>query len=185
MARHVRPLLVVDGYNVIHATSRYEELVDEGPGLGGRLGNDPFDRARELLVSDVAAFAQGEYEAVIVYDAAGNLNPEHPELSRAGVRLVFSGRGQSADEVIEGLVTEAREAGRAVTLVTSDGTVRATAGFGPGEVTCMSSALLAREMEAGASDVAHRQEELSRTHLTLEDRLSPEERESLWKLLGR
>lgn len=179
-----RPLLVVDGYNVLHATPRYERLVDAGA-RGGRLGADPFDRAREQLLDDVASYAHGAYESVIVYDAAGNLSPEHPDLVSGGVRQVFSARGQSADEVIEGLVTQAREAGRSVTLVTSDGTVRATAGFGPGEVTCVSSALLAAEMQRESQEVARVAQTASRTRMTLEDRISPEQRERLWKLLGR
>ena len=106
MARRSRhELLVVDGYNVIFGTPRYEALVDE-PARGSR-DHDPFDRARELLVSDVAAFAQGRYEPVIVFDAAGNVNPDHPELRRAGVRMIFSPTGVTADTVIEKLVTSA------------------------------------------------------------------------------
>jgi len=85
-------LLVVDGYNVIFGTPRYKSLMDEPDAR--QLDHDPFDRARELLVSDVAAFAQGRYEPVIVFDAAGNVNPEHPELRRAGVRMIFSPTGQ-------------------------------------------------------------------------------------------
>ncbi len=43
-------LLVVDGYNVIRATDRYAHLIDEGDA-------DPFMRAREALLSDVAALS--------------------------------------------------------------------------------------------------------------------------------
>ena len=57
MARAKRELLVVDGYNVIYKTPRYTGLLDEN---GPRdLSSDPFDRARALLVADVAAYAQG------------------------------------------------------------------------------------------------------------------------------
>lgn len=184
MPRRARALLVVDGYNVIYATSRYLSVVDEADGPA-RLGGDPFDRARERLLSDVAAFAHGSYEAVIVYDGAGNPSPDHPTLRSAGVSVMFSEAGQSADELIERLVTDARQAGRPVSLVTSDGTVRAAAGFGPGEVTCLSSALLVHEVEEVARESERVRREATRAHLTLEDRISPEQRAKLWKLLGR
>ena len=61
-----RELLVVDGYNVIRATERYAHLIDEGDA-------DPYLRAREALLADVAAFAQGSYDPVVVFDGAGNL----------------------------------------------------------------------------------------------------------------
>ena len=49
------PLLVVDGYNVIYKTSRYLDLMEEtGTGFDD---DDPFGRARERLVADVAADA--------------------------------------------------------------------------------------------------------------------------------
>ncbi len=55
-------------------------LVDE---VSGRLGDtDPFDRARKLLVADVAAYAQGRYEAVVVFDGANSVSPDkEPETS--------------------------------------------------------------------------------------------------------
>lgn len=184
MPRRARALLVVDGYNVIYATPRYLSLVDEQT-APSRLGNDPFDRARELLLSDVASYAHKSHEAVIVYDGAGNPSPEHPAQRRAGVTVMFSAAGQSADELIEQLVTSARRSGRPVSLVTSDGTVRATAGFGPGEVTCVSSALLAHEVEQAALESERVRRQATRAHLTLEDRISPEQRAKLWSLLGR
>lgn len=182
MARRSRnELLVVDGYNVIFGTPRYEALVDE-PARGSR-DHDPFDRARELLVSDVAAFAQGRFEPVIVFDAAGNVNPDHPELRRAGVRMIFSPTGVTADTVIEKLVTECRHEMREVTVVTSDNAIRATVGGIP--VTRISSSMLAHEIDIldaeRAIDVADR----SHGRLTVEDRLDAETLAKLNKLLGR
>ena len=182
MARRSRhELLVVDGYNVIFGTPRYEALVDE-PARGSR-APAPFARARELLVSDVAAFAQGRYEPVIVFDAAGNVNPDHPELRRAGVRMIFSPTGVTADTVIERLVTECRHEMREVTVVTSDNAIRATVGGIP--VTRISSSMLAHEIdvldEEREVDVADR----SYGRLTVEDRLDAETLAKLNKLLGR
>ena len=67
-------LLVVDGYNVIHGTDRYRSLIDEHAGAGALAdvaslsrdpyGHDPFTVAREALLEDVAAYAQGSYDPV-------------------------------------------------------------------------------------------------------------------------
>ena len=174
-------LLVVDGYNVIFGTPRYKSLMDE-PGERD-LDHDPFERARELLVADVAAFAQGRYEPVIVFDAAGNVNPEHPELRRAGVRMIFSPTNVTADTVIERLVGECRRQMREVTVVTSDNTIRATVGGIP--VTRISSAMLAHEIDVlddeREADIAERRH----GKLTVEDRLDPKTLAKLNALLGR
>ena len=193
MARRVLPLLVVDGYNVIYGTSRYQGLVDEHAGAGALAdvaflsrdpyGHDPFERAREALITDVAAYAQGRYDPIIVFDAAENLSDERPDFSRAGVRVVFSRTGESADAVIERLATRARHKQRDVLLVTSDNTIRFTVGGVP--ITTVSSQLLAADIEVVSHDVETAREERTHSRMTLEDRLSPEAREKLWKLMGR
>ena len=71
-------LLVVDGYNVIHCTPRYEKLVYDHS--DDPYSSDVHDMARTALINDVAAFAQGRYEAVIVFDGAGNISSERPNL---------------------------------------------------------------------------------------------------------
>lgn len=174
-------LLVVDGYNVIFGTPRYKALMDEPDAR--QLDHDPFDRARELLVGDVAAFAQGRYEPVIVFDAAGNVSPEHPELRRAGVRMIFSPTGVTADTVIEKLVGECRRQGREVTVVTSDNAIRATVGGIP--VTRISSAMLTHEIDV--LDCEREVDISDRRHgkLTVEDRLDAETLAKLNALLGR
>ncbi len=182
MAKRVKKeLLVVDGYNVIFGTPRYEELMDK-PEPGSR-DNDPFERARDLLVGDVAAFAQGRYEPVIVFDAAGNVNPDHPELRRAGVRMIFSPTGVTADTVIEKLVGECRQQMREVTVVTSDNAIRATVGGIP--VTRLSSSMLAHEIDVLDAEREVDRSERSYGRLTVEDRLDPETLAKLNALLGR
>lgn len=170
-----RELLVVDGYNVIHKSGRYLARVDE------TAEGDPFEQARELLVADVAAYAKGRYEAVIVFDAAGNVSPERPEIRRAGVRLVFSAAGESADTVIERLVTAERLRPRAVTVVTSDRAIRATVGGVP--VTRVSSDALAADVDALAEEYARENDARQHQHMTLEDRIDPAARERLWRML--
>lgn len=187
------PLLVVDGYNVIGATPRYQALIDEHAGAGALAdakflsrdpyGHDPFEAARTALVTDVATYAQGRYEAVVVFDAANNLSDERPQFSPGGVRMVFSRTGESADTVIERHVVRARERGREVLLVTSDNTIRATVGGIP--VTCVSSKLLGHDMQVANEEVAVARDERTHMRMTMEDRLDPQTREKLWKLLGR
>lgn len=172
-----RELLVVDGYNVIFKGEHYTSLMDESDTA------DPFEAARERLVSDVAAYAQGRYEAVVVFDAAGNVSPDRPNLPKAGVRVVFSETGESADSVIERLVTTARRQPREVTVITSDNTIRATVGGVP--VTRVSSDVLVHDVNEIARDVEREREERSHHRLTVEDRLDSETREKLNRLLGR
>ncbi|MBM6813710.1 NYN domain-containing protein [Thermophilibacter provencensis] len=170
-----RELLVVDGYNVIFKSARYLARMDE------TVAGDPFEQARDLLVADVAAYAKGRYEPVIVFDAAGNVSPERPDLSKAGVRMVFSRTGESADAVIERLVTEQRLLPRAVTVVTSDRTIRATVGGVP--VTRISSDVLVADVNQLAAEYERANAERQTQHMRLEDRIDPAAREKLWRML--
>ena len=173
-------LLVVDGYNVIHCTPRYEKLVYEKS--DDPYSSDVHDMARTALIGDVAAFAQGRYEAVIVFDGAGNVSDARPNLPRAGVRIQFSPTGVSADTVVQQLCVEAREGGRACSVVTSDGAIQATV-MGKG-VTRISSRMLVDEIQQIDRDVAEA-EEAPQIKMTLGSRLSPESLAKLKALRGR
>lgn len=182
------PLLVVDGYNAIYASDAYEALIDdanaEGPSSkAARISHDPFDRAREALLAEVASFAAGSFEPVIVYDGARNLSGDRPERLIGGVRVIFSRAGRSADSVIEAIVTEARDAGRPVTLVTSDNTIRSTVAGVP--VSLMSSRLLVREVAAIQEERESDERLAGSARMTLEDRLSPQSRARLEAFIGR
>ncbi len=164
-----RELLVVDGYNVIHASPRYEQLIFDKS--DDPYSHDVYDRARTALVADVAAFSGRRYEPVIVFDGAGNVSADRPNLPQAGVRIVFSPTGVSADTVVQQLCTEAREAGRACTVVTSDGTIQATV-MGKG-VARISARMFVEEMRHVDEDV-HEAEGAPQVKMTLGSRLSPE-----------
>lgn len=170
-------LLVVDGYNVIFKSPSYMSLMGEADGA------DPFESARERLIADVAAYAQGRYEAVVVFDAAGNVSPDRPNLGKAGIRVIFSEAGQSADEVIERLVTGARLQPREVTVITSDNAIRATVGGVP--VTRISSDVLVTDVAQMNADIERELQDRMARKLTLEDRLDPGTRARLDALLGR
>lgn len=173
-------LLVVDGYNVIHCTPRYERLVYDKS--DDPYSSDVHDAARTALIADVAAFAQGRYEAVIVFDGAGNVSDSRPNLPEAGVRIEFSPTGVSADTVVQQLCTEARAEGRACSVVTSDGTIQAVV-MGKG-VTRISSRMLVDEIQQIDHDVAE-VEEAPQIKMTLGSRLSPESLAKLKAVRGR
>ena len=87
--------LILDGYNVIGALDRYR-----------RAGN--LDAARELLVNDAlkAAGWTGR-PLIVVFDAHRGPGPERAEPRAGGaVRVVYSGPGESADDVIERLLSK-------------------------------------------------------------------------------
>jgi hypothetical protein len=86
--------LILDGYNLIGALDRYR--------AAGTL-----DAARDLLVNDAlkAAGWTGRL-LIVVFDAHRGPEPERSE-SRAGgaVRVIYSAPGESADDVIERLLS--------------------------------------------------------------------------------
>ena len=105
--------LILDGYNLIGALDRY--------GAAGTL-----DGARDLLINDAlkAAGWTGK-PLIVVFDAHRGPAPERIE-TRAGdaVRVIYSAPGESADDVIERLLS--RLDGSA-TLYTADFALQRTA----------------------------------------------------------
>jgi predicted RNA-binding protein with PIN domain len=169
--------LIVDGYNVIRTSPKYRALVDEE--ILDPLLHDIYIRARTSLISDVAAFAKGRYDATIVFDGFGNLSPERPQLRSAGVQIVFSEEGEEADAVIERMVHEGRRRGHEIVVVTGDQLIQNTV-MGDG-VTRMSSRMFSRETaQMNRTIYEERVAPNHRQHSTVADHLSPEVREKLW-----
>jgi predicted RNA-binding protein with PIN domain len=105
--------LILDGYNVIGALDRY--------GAAGSL-----DAARELLINDAlkAAGWTGR-PMIVVFDAHRSPEPGRAELRAGGaVRVVYSAPGESADDIIERLLS--RLEGSA-TVYTADFALQRTA----------------------------------------------------------
>ena len=127
--------LIVDGYNVIMQAPTYRDIADVD-----------LDSARVALVSDVAAFSHGTYNATVVFDGQNYAGVDGTPHSVGGVTVVFSRQGLDADSVIEGLARAAREAGDAAVVVTSDAQMQWTV-LGGG-VARMSSAEFAGEIRA-------------------------------------
>jgi uncharacterized protein len=105
--------LILDGYNVIGALDRYREA--------GSL-----DAARELLINDAlkAAGWTGR-QMIVVFDAHRGPEQERAELRAGGaVRVIYSAPGESADDVIERLLSTLAES---ATLYTADFALQRTA----------------------------------------------------------
>ncbi len=102
-------VLLVDGYNVIRSTPPYRQIAEHD-----------LEAAREALINDVAAYAQGEWQATVVFDGGNNPNSNGLPQRIVGIDVRFSPFGHTADSVIEGLARAARERNGQVEVVTSD-----------------------------------------------------------------
>ena len=103
MARH----LIVDGYNLLAQTGR----IGGGTSLHSEM-------AREALLRDLATYRQRKSHAItVVFDGWqqgwGTEQREH----RLGLEIIFSRRGEKADQVIQRL---AADFGSACAVVSSD-----------------------------------------------------------------
>ncbi len=157
--------LVVDGYNVLHASSRYKRLLERD-----------IDAARACLVNDVASYAGDEYEAVIVFDGATNPASDGTPHDFAGVTVLFSPYGRDADGVIEHEVARRRAARQDVVLVTSDAETQ-WVGLGL-DALRMSSAQFVDSLDAQA-DEARSLSPAGTPRTTLDSRIPRATREAL------
>jgi len=166
-----KKLLIIDGYNVLRSGNRYQGFADPD------YTDDAFNRARERLINDTLYFAGREWSAIIVFDGARN-EFSHGEVETiAGLQVLFSPAGQSADKVIEKLAHDARESHRETLVVTSDGCIQDTV-FGGG-VDRMSANAFCWEIATLQSEGEHDSSiEISQKN-TLAQRLSPEVRKKL------
>lgn len=156
---------IIDGYNVIGSDGRYASLADTD-----------LDAARARLVEDVVSFAGPERHATIVFDGGGNPSSDGTPHHIAGIAVMFSRAGASADDLIEVLARRSRERGEQTIVVTSDAQTQWTV-MG-GSVTRMSSAEFMREMTADAEES---REQVSRRtgRGRLEERIDPSVRATL------
>jgi len=103
MATH----LLVDGYNLLGSAE-----------MGGATGGRRLEAAREALLRDLAGYRQRRGHAItVVFDGwQGGLGAEQHEF-QSGLEVVYSRRGERADQVIQRL---ARLYGRDCAVVSSD-----------------------------------------------------------------
>jgi predicted RNA-binding protein with PIN domain len=93
--------LIIDGYNLLATgNSRHSEM------------------AREALLRDLAAYRHRKgHVLTVVFDGWQQGQPVESRESRAGVQVIYSKRGERADQVIQRL---AREYGADCAVVSSD-----------------------------------------------------------------
>jgi predicted RNA-binding protein with PIN domain len=99
--------LIIDGYNLLAATGSVPRTENLYSGM-----------ARESLLRDLAAYRQRKGHALtVVFDGWQQGQPIERREHRAGVQVVYSKRGERADQVIQRL---AREYGSDCAVVSSD-----------------------------------------------------------------
>ena len=100
-------ILLIDGYNLLCAFGkRRSEPAAEA------------DEAREALIARLSLYSQRKgHPVTVVFDAWRELTGLERHEHRSGVQVVFTKRGERADQVIQRLV---REYGRACAVVSSD-----------------------------------------------------------------
>lgn len=104
-------MLIVDGYNVIHAW----------PSLKRLLSSASLEAARDELIRRLAVLGMvtGE-EVTVVFDAHHSAAMSNSEETVDGVRVIFSRKGHSADHVIERIAYQSSGSGDSLTVATSD-----------------------------------------------------------------
>ena len=159
----MKPLLLVDGYNVIGAWSvpKAEHLTIE--------------ESRERLVHMIADYAgfSGE-EVVVVFDGHYTDRTTRSHMNAHGVEVVFTRHGESADNYIEA-ACEVAPKWRRVRVATSDA-VEQTVTLGRGAVRISSREFLLELTQVRAAGRGHmREEKVSRGDIL--SRLPPHQRE--------
>ena len=107
--------LILDGYNVIGALDRYR-------------GAESLDAARELLINDaLKAAGWTSRPLIVVFDAHRSSGPGPGRSERragGAVRIIYSAPGESADDVIERLLSTFEDS---ATVYTADFALQRTA----------------------------------------------------------
>ena len=159
----MKPLLLVDGYNVIGAwdVPRKEHL--------------PIEEARDRLVHLIADYAgfSGE-EVIVVFDGHYTDRPVRSHQTVHGVQVVFTKHAESADNFIEAQC-EAAPKWRQVRVASSDG-VEQTIALGRGAVRISSREFLMELTQVrSVGRVRMKEEKVSRGDIF--SRLPPHQRE--------
>lgn len=86
--------LLVDGFNVIRRDARF-----------GSSEEDDFYGTQAKLIQMLAHYRSGTFHRiVVVFDGARGPNPYRGRSQQQGIEVVFSSRGETADEVIQDMV---------------------------------------------------------------------------------
>jgi predicted RNA-binding protein with PIN domain len=135
--------VLVDGYSVLHAWAVFLTRKGRARTLAQR---------RDALVRLLQQYADQTGRLVtVVFDGTAAKHHPEPDDVGPGLQVVFSGKGQTADDVIERLVAQAGQRAR-ILVVSSDNMVRQTTeSFG---AQSASSELFEQEVQAALRDLA-------------------------------
>lgn len=165
----MKPLLIVDGYNVIGA---WKEAERRGWSM---------DEARDQLMHQLLDYCgyTGE-EAVLVFDGYRSDRPVATEEKNGELTLVFTRHGETADSYIERLVVQTPKY-RFVRVATSDGHEQSMV-LGAGAVRMTSRELLREMRQLRNAGYAAQAAEQTLNRNSLASGLPRDVREALEKL---
>ncbi|MCL4078514.1 NYN domain-containing protein [Coriobacteriia bacterium Es71-Z0120] len=163
--------LIIDGYNVLRTAARYK-----------RLAQHDLESARTRLIADASMMSDEGTRVTVVFDAGRNEISNGVARTVAGVDVVFSRTGSTADDTIEALAACARSAGQHVVVVTSDAATQHTV-MG-GTVVRMSAREFAEEVEREQRDRSD-SSGAAQTSVPVERRIDAEVRRVLDRWIGR
>lgn len=135
--------VLVDGYSVLHAWPVFLTRKSRAQTLAQR---------RDALTRLLQQFADQTGQPVtLVFDGTAAKHHPEPDEVGPGLQVLFSGRGKTADDVMERLVAQAGHRDR-ILVVSSDNMVRQTVeSLG---AQSASSELFEQEVEAALRDLA-------------------------------
>jgi predicted RNA-binding protein with PIN domain len=166
----LKDLLIVDGYNFIFNFFK-----------AGKLKGKKLEGIKEKLVADLAAYnSQKDYEVIVVFDASKSRNRERSSFFRDDIEIIHSCSGETADTVIEELVSR-WSPDRRIVVVTSDYSQQKVI-FGK-NTTRRSSREFGLELEALRNDISGRilkeKKKTKKAFYPIERRLDPETRKKI------
>lgn len=102
--------ILIDGYN----------LIRQSPSLS-RIDAQDLERGREALVEQLAAYRHIRgHRITVVFDGWDSFNLSSTKTNKQGITVIFTRRGESADEWIKERIKKLRDG----TVVTSDREIR-------------------------------------------------------------
>lgn len=132
--------IIVDGYNVLRATSAYSELADRD-----------LPAARDRLLVDAETLSGCERRCTVVFDGGSNPGSDGHPRRWGSVSVIFSPFGRTADDVVEALAARARVRKEPTVVVTSDVDVRSASAGDP--VTFMAADRFLAEVAEASSRI--------------------------------
>ncbi len=163
--RPSKKIIIIDGFNVLRSSRRYRALM----GDEADYTHDAYNAMREALINDVGHFIEPHEHAIIVFDGMSNLYSTGESTRKGNIEVIFSPTHYSADNIIERLAYEHREAHHEVRVVSSDLAIQDTV-FAD-TVTRVSVNEFCNEIESNMSDVQAEEANLPHSKNTVAKRI--------------